>query len=174
MVAIYSIYEILIRDIARYKGKKLLPLKSHVASDIKSKEIGDVEIIDKKTKSIFEGVEIKHGIPIDFLMVGDVYEKIKDVPIERYYILTTAEPNIKKGQEDKVLRLINEIRKSHGCEIVVNGLIPSLKYYLRLVHNLVEFLDRYSKNIKIEASTSTVIKLEHLEKWNEIIKRLKV
>lgn len=174
VVAIYSIYEILIRDIARYKGKKLLPLKSHVASDIKSKEIGDVEIIDKKTKSIFEGVEIKHGIPIDFLMVGDVYEKIKDVPIERYYILTTAEPNIKKGQEDKVLRLINEIRKSHGCEIVVNGLIPSLKYYLRLVHNLVEFLDRYSKNIKIEASTSTVIKLEHLEKWNEIIKRLKV
>jgi len=174
VVAIYSIYEILIRDIARYKGKKLIPLKSHVASDIKSKEIGDVEIIDKKTKSIFEGVEIKHGIPIDFLMVGDVYEKIKNVSIERYYILTTAEPNIKKGQEDKVLQLINEIRKSHGCEIVVNGLIPSLKYYLRLVHNLDEFLDRYSKNIKIEASTSTVIKLEHLEKWNEIIKRLKI
>ena len=174
VVAIYSIYEILIRDIARYKGKKLIPLKSHVASDIKSKEIGDVEIIDKKTKSIFEGVEIKHGIPIDFLMVGDVYEKIKDVSIERYYILTTAEPNIKKGQEDKVLKLINEIRKNHGCEIVANGLIPSLKYYLRLVHNLGEFLDRYSKNIKIETSTSTVIKLEHLEKWNEIIKRLKI
>jgi DNA (cytosine-5)-methyltransferase 1 len=174
VIAIYSIYEILIRDIARYKDKKLLPLKSHVASDIKSKEIGDVEIIDNKKKSIFEGVEIKHGIPIDFLMVRDVYEKIKDVSIERYYILTTSEPNIKKGQEDKVLQLINEIRKSHGCEIVVNGLIPSLKYYLRLVHNLDEFLDRYSKNIKIEASTSTVIKLEHLEKWNEIIKRLKI
>ena len=174
VVAIYSIYEILIRDIARYKGKKLIPLKSHVASDIKSKEIGDVEIIDNKKKSIFEGVEIKHGIPINFLMVRDVYEKIKDVSIERYYILTTAEPNIKKGQEEKVLQLINEIRKSHGCEIVVNGLIPSLKYYLRLIHNLDEFLDRYSKNIKSEASTSTVVKLKHLEKWNEIIKRLKI
>jgi DNA (cytosine-5)-methyltransferase 1 len=174
VIAIYSIYEILIRDIARYKGKKLLPLKSHVASDIKSKEIGDVEIIDRKTESIFEGVEIKHGIPIDFLMVRDVYEKIKDVSIERYYILTTAEPNIKKDQENQVLQLINGIKKGHGCEIVVNGLIPSLKYYLRLVHNLDEFVDLYSKNIKIEASVSTVIKLEHLEKWNEIIKRLKI
>lgn len=173
VIAIYSIYEILLGDIVRYKGKKLLPLKSHVASDIKAKEIGDVEIIDGKRKSIFEGVEIKHGIPIDFLIVRDAYEKIKDIPIERYYILTTAEPNIKKGEGKKVLRLVNEIRKNHGCEIVVNGLIPSIRYYLRLVQNLDEFMDRYSKNIKIEASVSTVIKLEHLEKWNEIIKRLK-
>ncbi len=173
VIAIYSIYEILLKDIARYKGKKLLPLKSHVASDIKAKEIGDVEIIDGKRKSIFEGVEIKHGIPIDFLIVRDAYEKIKDIPIERYYILTTAEPNIKRGEGKKVLQLVNEIRKNHGCEIVVNGLILSLKYYLRLVRNLDEFMARYSKNIKIEASVSTVIKLEHLEKWNEIIKGLK-
>lgn len=173
VIAIYSIYEILLGDIARYKGKKLLPLKSHVASDIKAKEIGDIEIIDAKRKSIFEGVEIKHGIPIDSLIVRDAYEKIKDISIERYYILTTAEPNIKRGEEKKVLQLVNEIRKNHGCEIVVNGLIHSLKYYLRLVQNLDEFMARYSKNIKIEASVSTVIKLEHLEKWNEIIKRLK-
>lgn len=103
----------------------------------------------------------------------DAYEKIKDIPIERYYILTTAEPNIKRGEEKKVLQLVNEIRKNHGCEIVINGLIHSLKYYLRLVQNLDEFMDRYSKNIKIEASISTIIKLEHLEKWNEIIKVLK-
>lgn len=173
VIAIYSIYEILLGDMARYKGKRLLPLKSHVASDIKAKEIGDVEIIDGKRKSIFEGVEIKHGIPIDFLIVRDAYEKIKDIPIERYYILTTAEPNTKKGEEKKVLQLVDEIRKNHGCEIVVNGLIHSLKYYLRLVRNLDEFMARYSKNIKIEASVSTVVKIEHLEKWNEIIKGLK-
>jgi len=171
VIAIYSIYEILLRDVARYKGKKLLPLKSHVASDIKAKEIGDVEIIDEKKKSVFEGVEIKHGIPIDFLIVRDAYEKIKDIPIERYYILTTAEPNIKSSEEQKVAQFVNDVRKNHGCEIVVNGLIYSLKYYLRLVENLNEFVDRYSKNIKIEASVATVIKIEHLEKWNEIIKR---
>ena len=171
VLAIYSIYEILLRDVARYKGKKLLPLKSHVASDIKTKEIGDVEIIDEKKKTIFEGVEIKHGIPIDFLIVRDAYEKIKKIPIERYYILTTVEPNVKRGEKKKVMRLVNEIRKNHGCEIVVNGLIHSLKYYLRLVKSLDEFTARYSKNIKIEASVSTIIKLEHLEKWNEILKK---
>jgi len=146
---------------------------SEIQPDIKAKEIGDVEIIDEKGKSIFEGVEIKHGIPIDFLIVRDAYEKIKDIPVERYYILTTAEPNIKRGGEKKVSQLVNETRKNHGCEIVVNGLIYSLKYYLRLVQNLDEFMVRYSKNIKIEASVSTVVKIEHLEKWNEIIKGLK-
>jgi len=171
VIAIYSIYEILLKDITRYKNKKLLPLKSHVAADVKAKEIGDIEIIDKKKDVIFEGVEIKHGIPIDSLIVRDVYEKIKDTPIERYYILTTAEPNIKKGEENQVYRLVIDIRNNHGCEVVVNGLIPSLKYYLRLINNLKEFIARYSKNIKKEASISTVIKIEHIEKWNEIIKQ---
>jgi DNA (cytosine-5)-methyltransferase 1 len=171
VIAVYSIYEIILNDIARYKGKKLLPLKSHVASDIKAGEIGDVEMIDGKKKSIFEGVEIKHGIPIDFLIVRDTYEKIKNIPIERYYILTTAEPNIKRGEERKVAQLVADIRKNHGCEIVVNGLAPSLKYYLRLIENLGEFIKRYTKNLKNEASLSTVIKIEHLEKWNEIMKK---
>jgi DNA (cytosine-5)-methyltransferase 1 len=170
VIAIYSIYEILLKDITRYKNKKLLPLKSHVAADTKAKEIGDIEVIDKKSGSVFEGVEIKHGIPIDSLIIKDAYEKFKDIPLKRYYILTTAEPNIKKGEEGQVLRLIQDIRKEHGCEIIVNGLIPSLKYYLRLVKDLKEFIMRYSKNIKKEAFVSTVIKIEHIEKWNKIIK----
>lgn len=170
VIAIYSIYEILLKDMARYKGKRLLPIKSHVASDIKAKEIGDVEIIDIKRKSVFEGIEIKHNIPIDFLIVRDIYEKIRNVPIKRYYVLTTAKPNIKRGEEQKVVRIVADIRKNHGCEIVVNGLIPSLKYYLRLIDNFDEFVESYSKNIKKEISVSTVIKLEQLEKWNEIMK----
>jgi DNA (cytosine-5)-methyltransferase 1 len=159
-----------LKDAARYKGKKLLPLKSHVASDIKAGEVGDVEIIDRKRKTIFEGVEIKHGIPINFLIVRDAYEKIKGIPIKRYYILTTAEPNVKNSEMRKVHRLIAEIRKNHGCEVVVNGLIPSLKYYLRLIKNPNAFLKQYAKNIRAEVSTSTVVKMEHLEKWNKILR----
>jgi len=171
VIAIYSIYEILLNDVARYKDKKLLPLKSHVAADVKAKEIGDVEIIDKKKKSVFEGVEIKHGIPIDFLIVRDVYEKIKNIPIERYYILTTAKPNIKKDEKEKVTQFVTNVRKNHGCEIVINGLIPSLKYYLRLIRNLNGFIVRYSRNIKAEASVSTEIKIEHVERWSKMIKK---
>ncbi len=45
-------------------------------------------------------------------------------------MLTTLEPNIMQGEENKILELIEDIRNKHGCEVIVNGLIPSLKYYL--------------------------------------------
>lgn len=171
VIAVYSIYEVILKDIARYKNRKLLPLKSHVASDVKTGEIGDIVIINPKKGTAFEGVEIKHGIAIDISVIRDVYKKIKNIPVERYYILTTSEPNIKRGEEQKVNQFLFEIKKNHGCEIVVNGLIPSLKYYLRLIYDLSEFMGNYSKNIKVEASQSTIVKIEHLKEWNEIIKK---
>lgn len=171
VIAIYSIYQILLNDVARYQNKKLLPLKSHVASDIKSKEVGDIEILDKKG-NCYESVEIKHNIPIDEFIIQDAYEKFKSLPIARYYLLTTAEPNIKFGREQKVKEAILKIRKEHGCEIIVNGIIPSLKYYLRLLKNPEQFIERYTENLKKEVTENTVIKIEHLKTWKKILKHL--
>ena len=174
VIALYSVYEILIKDIARYRGKKLLPLKSHIASDIKAKEIGDIEIVDETTGAIFEGIEVKHEKSIDFLMLHDVYEKIKGISsIKRYYILTTAEPNIKKEEKNKILKRITEIKEEHGCEIIVNDLIKSIKYYLRLLEKPEQFLNYYYKNLQKEFLNSAEIKEEHVIKWQEIIKEIK-
>ncbi len=169
VVALYSIYQILINDVSRFENKKLLPLRSHISPDARARGVGDLEVVDEKG-AYFEAVEIKHGIPIDSVMIQDAYDKFKVTPINRYYLLTTAEPNIKQGEEDKILEVIEDIRNKHGCEVIVNGLIHSLKYYLRLLNEPSKFIDNYTKNLEIEFSKTTEIKKEHIEKWKELLK----
>jgi len=172
VIAIYSIYQILMNNVTRYQAKKLQPLRSHLAPDMRSGAIGDIEVTGG-TGEYFEAVEIKHNIPINAVIIEDAYQKFKDTPITRYYLLTTAEPNIESGEEDDVRAAIAEIRKEHGCEIIVNGIIPSLKYYLRLLPNPIKFIERYTNNLNLEFSKTTEIKKQHLAEWERIIKELK-
>jgi len=171
VIAVYSVYEILIKECIRYKGKKLRPLKSHLAADIRASSVGDIEIINKD-KSYFEAVEIKHGKPIDPIMVRDAYEKFSDKQINRYYLLTTSEPDIESDQRENVYSEISKIKNEHGCEVIVNGLIPSLRYYLRLLSDPKIFIKAYSDNLYTEFKKSTEIKEEHIRKWQELCQNL--
>ena len=36
--------------------------------------------------------------------------------------------------EDRLKSVIDEVKKEHGCQIIVNGVIHTLKYYLRLIN----------------------------------------
>lgn len=156
-------------SIARYKGKILSPLRSHTTSGIKSGGIGDIEVLDANGE-FFEGVEIKHNIPISPNLVRDAYQKFAETSVRRYYLLTTAEPNV--DDPGTVDRLVRQIRRQHGCEVIVNGILPSLKYYLRLLTNPKLFLDCYSRNLQLDFKQSTDIKEVHLRYWNELLDSL--
>ncbi len=171
VIALYSIYQLLMDDVARYKGKRLLPIKSHIAPDVRGGCVGDIEVVDEKG-AYFEAIEIKHGISINSVMVEDAFEKFKDTPIRRYYLLTTAEPNIKAGEEQNVKEVVARIRKEHGCEVIVNGLIHSLKYYLRLLQEPSKLLENYTKNLDIEFQKTTEVKKEQIEMWQNILKSI--
>ena len=166
VLAVYSAYEMLM-SIERYEGKTLPPLKSHTTSDSKSGGIGDIEVLDGNGE-FFEAVEIKHNIQISSTLVQDAYQKFAEIPICRYYLLTTAYPNV--DDPETVNPLIDQIRKRHGCEVIVNGILPSLKYYLRLLSAPKLFLDCYSKNLKLDFKQSTDIKEVHLRYWKELLK----
>lgn len=168
VLAVYSAYEMLMA-IERYEGKTLSPLKSHTTSDIKSGGIGDIEVLDEN-EDFFEAVEIKHNIPISSTLVQGAYQKFADTSVCRYYLLTTAEPNI--DDPGTVEGLVNQIHRQHGCEVIVNGILPSLKYYLRLLSNPKLFLDCYSKNLQSDFNQSTDIKEVHLRYWNELLSSL--
>jgi len=172
VVALYSIYQILIKDISRYKNKTLLELRSHISPDVRAKCIGDIEVIDEN-KNYFEAIEIKHGIPINGDMIADAFEKFRTTPINRYYLLTTAEPNIESGEEEAVIKVVDDIRVKHGCEVIVNGLILSLKYYLRLLDNPSLFIENYTENLQKEFSKTTEIKREHIDSWRKLLVELK-
>lgn len=168
VLAIYSAYEVLM-GIERYEGKTLSPLKSHTTSDIKSGGIGDIEVLDEN-QNFFEAVEIKHNIPISAILVRDAYQKFAETSISRYYLLTTAEPNV--DDVDAVNLFVRRIRTLHGCEVIVNSILPSLKYYLRLLSDPKLFLDCYSKNLQLDFNQNTDVKAVHLRYWNELLNSL--
>ncbi len=49
-----------------------------------------------------------------------------------------------------------------------NGVLPTIKYYLRLINYLPEFINKYSALIEKDQE----INFDHKQKWNEIITRL--
>ena len=75
-------------------------------------------------------------------------------------------PFIKEDEKEEIETKINQIRREHGCE-VINGIIASLKYYLRLI-SPSEFLKIYTENLKKDKE----VKEEHLKAWESILKSL--
>jgi len=162
VLAIYSVYECMIAELKRFNGKKLSPLGSHTSADYRSGDIGDIEVVDGNDIP-FEGAEIKYGKPITVQMVLDAYEKFKKYPTNRYYLLST----VPSGEEEMrlIAKTIEEISQEHGCQVIVNGIIDSLKYYLRLLDNTDQFFDKYGENLEKDL----VIKADQKRMWNEII-----
>lgn len=162
VVAIYSIYECITDEFKRFDDKHLEKLESHTSCDRSSGATGDIVVRNIDDNELYEIVEVKFGIPIDFIMVEDAYNKIKSTKIQRYYILTTAEVE----DSIKIKKLIEDIKKEHGCQIILNGIFPTIKYYLRLIKNTDKFIDRYIHNIENHPE----INYEHKIAWNKIIK----
>lgn len=161
-LAIYAAYQCMLPQVARYEGKTLCPLESHNSADSRSGRIGDIDI-DNSDGSAFEGVEIKHEIQITSQLVADAYEKFKVYNTDRYYLLTTAKMDSAdwEGIESEIKR----ISQIHGCQVIVNGVYSSLKYYLRLVKDPAEFIDHYVELLKSDET----IKYPHKKAWNDLV-----
>jgi len=172
VIAIYSVYQELLENVKVYKDKKLLKLNAHTASD--KHGFGDVEIYNKNNTP-FEIVEIKHNISIDKDLIFNVEKKAQKSSIKRYYILTTNKKNfISEDEEKHINQLILKIKKDSGLDIIANGIITSLKYYLRFVPDLNKFIQTYTKNLVEDAKNSTEIKDFHVRKWDKILKSHKI
>lgn len=66
---------------------------------------------------------------------------------------------------------ILKLKKTQGIDIVANGIITTLKYYLRFIDNYQEFIQVYTQNLIQDAKNSTEVKSFHLEQWTEILKK---
>jgi DNA (cytosine-5)-methyltransferase 1 len=163
VIAIHSLMALMISELSRYKNCHLGELGNHNASDRTSNTAGDIEIL--KRGNLFEVFEIKLDKPIDAHLVRLVQDKIYRFNPTRYYILSCIE-NI--NDLDEIKNLIDETRRNHGCQIIVNGVLHTIKYYLRLLENSKYFLDVYCKNIQNDAE----LKREHKNYLNQIISTL--
>ncbi len=146
----------------RYEGKELLPLESHNSADLRSGRIGDIDIVNNDGSS-FEAVEVKLGIAITAQIAERAKEKILRSSASRYYILSTAP--VGESEKPRVDEIIRQVANVHGCQLIVNGIVPTLKYYLRLLDSTVSFLAIYASLVFSDES----IKYERRERWNELV-----
>lgn len=80
-------------------------------------------------------------------------------------MLTTADMD--GADWDAINAEIEKIAKVHGCQVIVNGVYSSIKYYLRMIRNPADFIDCYVELLKSDKT----VKFAHKEKWNEIVAR---
>ncbi len=166
VLALYAMYQSLFdNDIKRYKEKRLLPLESHTSADTRSGRIGDIDIVNLDNTP-FESVEVKLDIPVSIGIVLTAKEKLQPTKVERYYILSTSKM---KGEDmETITKEIRQIKNTHGCQLIVNGVLPTIKYHLRLLENTVTFIDYYLQLLQIDKA----IKFEHKQKWNELVSQI--
>ena len=162
VLAVYSAYQCMMSEVKRYDGLSLLPLESHTSADSQSGRTSDIDIVEE-TGNVFEAVEIKHGIPITVELIQAAYDKFKHHRIKRYYLLTTA--NMNSGDRNLIPAEIERIVRQHGCQVIVNGVFSTLKYYLRLLKDTDHFISCYIINMKNDSA----IKFEHKTAWNHIV-----
>jgi DNA (cytosine-5)-methyltransferase 1 len=168
VIAIYSVYEQLFKQINRYSGKILRPLNVHTSSD--KHGYGDVEVWNHDNTP-FEMVEVKHNIPIERNLIFDIVKKSEGTSIKRYYILTTAKNNFVSEEEEKYInKFILKIRNDTGLDVIANGIRYSLKYYLRFIDDCKKFIKTYTKNLVNDAKNSTEVQEFHIATWRDILK----
>lgn len=162
VLALYAVYQCLMNEAKRFEGKKLLEIESHTSADSRSGRIGDVDIVDENNKE-FEAVEVKFGIPITSQLIRGSFEKFKTTQVKRYYLLSTD--NIDENDKVNVENEIERIKNIHGCNVIANGLINSLNYYLRLISDTSEYISNYVDLVEQDGA----LKFEHKQQWNVII-----
>lgn len=159
-IAIYAIYQCLMHDVDRYSTFDLQPLERMKTANRKSGSVGDIDIW--KNGRPIEAVEIKYKIPINVSHVNEVMQKVKAESVERYFILSTAD--LDPNEQEEIQRLKEDFLKTNGCEIIVNGVYGTIKYYLRLLSSTNEFINAYTDLLAVDED----INYEHKIAWNNI------
>jgi DNA (cytosine-5)-methyltransferase 1 len=169
VIVIFAIYKQIFKTVRRFENKVLLPLNVHTSAD--KHGYGDIEIRDNHNNP-FEILEIKHNIPIDRNMILDIVKKSANTTIKRYYILTTYKDCfLNKDEEKYINELILKIKRERGLEIIANGIVNTLKYYLRFIEDYHEFIKTYTEEIVKDAKNSTEAKDAHIQAWQIILQK---
>ena len=166
VLAIQSILKIVVREFRRYEGCELLPLEGYTGDGIRSGlgGVGDVQIM-RGENTVYEGFEVKHDIPINWSVIDSAYQKLRTTPVERYYILTTSPDTAYIEMNEERNDQITEIKRVYGCQVIVSGVAPTLRYYLRLISDTRDFIDEYVGAVERDGDISYELK----KRWDEIV-----
>jgi DNA (cytosine-5)-methyltransferase 1 len=158
--AVYAVYRCLSREVTKYRALDLQPLGRMKSADRKAGTVGDIELYCDGVP--FEAVEIKLAIPIGISHVREACEKVKSLATRRYYLLSTA--GVSQADREAIEAAKSAFHRSNGCEVIVNGVLETISYYLRLLGATESFLDAYVTLLNEDPDVT----YEHKSAWNEV------
>ncbi|MYE06666.1 MAG: hypothetical protein F4Y04_05500 [Chloroflexi bacterium] len=158
-VAIFALYQCLMESVNRYEGLSLEPLQRMKSADRKAGTVGDVVVAQNETP--VEGVETKHGQPVRSINVHEAMEKVRSERVSRYYVLSTG--GVLADDQEEIDSLVEAFRQQNGCEMIVNGVVETIAYYLRLLPDTSSFLANYAEIVE----TDEDLGYEHRIGWND-------
>jgi DNA (cytosine-5)-methyltransferase 1 len=98
-------------------------------------------------------------------MIRELVRKFNGSPISRYYVLTTFKGIFKEEDEESIVEAVKETEAITGCQIIVDDLTDTVRYYLRLLSNPSRALEVYS----VLLNSDPDIRPELVSAWNRII-----
>jgi DNA (cytosine-5)-methyltransferase 1 len=155
----YAVYRQLVASVSRYAGMRLEPLQRMKSADRKSGTVGDVVVTENGFP--VEAVEVKYGQEVAFIHVAEAIDKVRAASVRRYYILSTE--GIATADAEAIDRRRAEFLEQNGCEIIINGVLDSLSYYLRLLPSTTDFIFAYVDLLRDDEDAT----YEHRIAWNE-------
>ncbi len=163
VLALYAVYQELVGQLSRYEGTELLPLERHTTADLRSGSVGDIQV--NKKGQPFEGVEVKSDKTITAPMVNELKRKLTGKPASRYYVLSTHNPQVLDDDLESVEEAVNSTEAETGCQVIVNGLIKTLWYYLRLLEDPSIVLTHYQELLGTDSDMQQGLR----DTWNTIV-----
>jgi DNA (cytosine-5)-methyltransferase 1 len=88
-----------------------------------------------------------------------------DKAVSRYYVLTTH-PDC--APDAAANAIIANIKSLYECQVIANGVMPSIRYYLRLLENPNTIFTAYAALLR----TDKAIAHEHRTAWKEVVEQL--
>lgn len=160
-LAMYAIYQCLMSELGRFEGRELKPLEDHSAADAQTGALGDIEVVNEDG-TVYEVLEIKHKLVVTKEMVISAKKKIQGSRVDRYYILTDSHEH---EPSEEVRKEVTIVEERLGCQMIVNGIVPTIKYYLRLLRKPSDIFPFYAKLLESDRS----IAYEQKDVWNKIV-----
>jgi DNA (cytosine-5)-methyltransferase 1 len=160
-LAMFAVYRLMTSRVRRYQQTQVTPLNFCHTGGV------SLQILTKdgcclETAYIIKGTILSLGI------VKSLYQQIKQTCPQRCLVLSVHEP----CPTDSQSWFLEQFQQNSDCEVMIDGVVPSLKYYLRLLDHPEGFLTEYRQCLEAEFQRSSGIKKEHLQTWHEIVSSL--
>ncbi len=145
----YSLYTLLM-DSRRYQNKFLLPLHDPEGLSHGFAGIGDIAISDENG-DLYECIEIVVGASLSAAFVAEAYAKVQTHAPRRFCLLTLdtfSSTKLSRQDLEAIRKLTQNIYRTHGCEVTVDGLMRTLNSGLRFLAEPADFLAVYQQALQ--------------------------